>query len=860
MNGEVYRIEIPVEVQDRTDPGLRRAQTGVNALEQGVSRFERTSERAQRRLERMNRTRVRTILEAVDRVSPVISRIGGAARSLARSPFRITLKAVDMATAPMRSIFRFATSLRGIMTGLVAGVAANKLVAGPVALADALTSAEIGFETMLKSADKAKAMIADIKEFAIKTPFETMDIIDQTQRMMAMGWQAKDVLKDMELIGNAAAATGKGSEGMQRIVLALGQIKMKGKVSAEEINQLAEAGVRAREYIAKGLGVTVPKAIAMMEDGLVDANKAVTMILNGMGEFNGMMDKTASRTVGGLFSQIKDLLTVSFTEKWGSGLQKGAISGFAKLNGWLTKNRTSLTKFGEALGEIGSQLSFGIVNQFTNLATRAASAFDELERAEQAQGAMSDLGEKMSLIAKAKFLWNKIIVEPFDEWWMGGGKAATMKKSEEIGRTLGGGIGGFLAGALGLAADMPKGLEGSPFMEAGMTAGKSFFDAFWDAFDAEKLAQKAADAFKGLAGDAGKTLPGGDKATGSSWISTAILAAIGMKGGKGALKLLKGGKGAMNLFRGARGATTAATTAATVAETGTGVARAAEGASTVARTRAGSGIVDSVKGFFGRLRPQRAPNINSTLSTPAGADFWQNANLNAVNRRSDIVGMANSGRLSRFNELTSAFGSPRTSLLGRGASALTRGSKLLKGVPVLGALGAGASIAMAEDKKRETVAQVSGGLGGWGGAAAGGAAGAALGSVVPILGTAIGGAIGAAIGGLGGYFGGDALGRGVYDSVTKPGVKTNNQYGHGMPYNPVTTYPQGKNPNMVQTPQQTITVSVNANPQFTIQATTSADEVMKVIRGNMGALTDEIADQISKGLVKTFGNMPMKAV
>ena len=72
--------------------------------------------------------------------------------------------------------------------------------------------------------------------------------------MIAMGWNAEDIIKDMETIGDAAAATGKGDEGLGRIILALSQIKSKGKLSTEELNQLAEAGISAKRYLAEGLG------------------------------------------------------------------------------------------------------------------------------------------------------------------------------------------------------------------------------------------------------------------------------------------------------------------------------------------------------------------------------------------------------------------------------------------------------------------------------------------------------------------------------------------------------------------------------------------------------------------------------
>ena len=170
---------------------------------------------------------------------------------------------------------------------------------------------------MLGSAKAAQKMMSDIQNFAIKTPFNTSDVISNTQLMMAYGFKAQDVIKDMQIIGDQVAATGRGSDGLQAIALALGQMQAHGKVDAQDMNQLTSVGVKGWDYLAQALGKTKAEVMDMSEKGLIPADQGVQAILKGMQEFNGMMEKTASNTATGLLSQLKDTFDIKIFTRWG---------------------------------------------------------------------------------------------------------------------------------------------------------------------------------------------------------------------------------------------------------------------------------------------------------------------------------------------------------------------------------------------------------------------------------------------------------------------------------------------------------------------------------------------------------------
>lgn len=169
--------------------------------------------------------------------------------------------------------------------------------------------AEIAFTTMLGSGNAAQAMLDDLQAFAAKTPFEFPELVTASQRMLAMGFTSQQVLPTLTAIGDAVAAMGGGSEMIDRVTRALGQMQAKGKVSAEEMLQLTEAGIPAWQNLADKIGVTVPEAMKKVEQGAVSARVGIDAQIEGINRsFGGMMEKQ-SETFAGMLSNLKDTFT-----------------------------------------------------------------------------------------------------------------------------------------------------------------------------------------------------------------------------------------------------------------------------------------------------------------------------------------------------------------------------------------------------------------------------------------------------------------------------------------------------------------------------------------------------------------------
>lgn len=201
--------------------------------------------------------------------------------------------------------------LAGIGKGLVMG-GTGMLAASSAALGIGLNylagmqSAETGLNTLTGSADKTKSIMKDLQTFAIKTPFDFPGMLAGERRLMGMGFAADEATGMLKSTADAVAATGGGQAELDGVITALGQIKAKGKISAEEMNQLAERGIPAWALLSKELGKTPAQLMKMASDGKLLAKDALPALQKGFETtFGGSAAKQAD-TFSGRLANMKE--------------------------------------------------------------------------------------------------------------------------------------------------------------------------------------------------------------------------------------------------------------------------------------------------------------------------------------------------------------------------------------------------------------------------------------------------------------------------------------------------------------------------------------------------------------------------
>lgn len=441
-------IDVTARFDDQLSAGAKKADDALERLEDqakktqaavkksGKTKFDPqvSTSKVDKLMQKLNRfaskakSGVVVTVKALDKATATLNKVNSVGAKIAGKTFTATVKIADYATRPIRGILSALTSVQALIAGVATGAAVNYGAIKPIQQFDQYKQAQLAFSKQLGSDAAAQKFMNQIDAFNLQTPFNSTQIIGSAKQMLNMGWDASNVLSDLGTIGDWAAATGTYEEGIHSVIRALGQMQLKGRVYAEELQQMNEAGVAAQKYIADYLGVSEGKMLEMVEAGEVGVDQALTGIMTGMKEFDGIANEFANETVGGMLGQIGDALSSSVVRDWGKGLSEGLRPGLEYFQDLLGENQTELDQFGNALKDFGKDVATGFSNSVIGIS-------------EKLRGIITDIDFQNATIGgKINILWDEMIAQPFSEWWDSSGKQMVVDAGKNFAGWLGDGI------------------------------------------------------------------------------------------------------------------------------------------------------------------------------------------------------------------------------------------------------------------------------------------------------------------------------------------------------------------------------------------------------------------------------------
>ncbi|HUY31860.1 MAG TPA: tape measure protein, partial [Pirellulales bacterium] len=210
-----------------------------------------------------------------------------------------------------------------------------------VQLAADFEQAEIQFETLYKSQQKSKVLMAELKGFAAATPFETTDLRDAAVRLAAFGVAAEQQLPTMRMLGDLSL----GNAGkLMQLAETYGKARIQGRAYTRDVNEFVTAGVGLWNALAKSQGVSNERIHAMVEEGRIkfpEIQRALLSLTEGSGAFAGGLEKQ-SQSLTGLWSTAKDNTVLSLAEIGESLVKeldlKGVTKDLIKFTGHIQKD------------------------------------------------------------------------------------------------------------------------------------------------------------------------------------------------------------------------------------------------------------------------------------------------------------------------------------------------------------------------------------------------------------------------------------------------------------------------------------------------------------------------------------------
>jgi tape measure domain-containing protein len=158
----------------------------------------------------------------------------------------------------------------------------------------------IAFTTFLGSAEKGKALIQELRQIAVETPFTPEEILQSSRILLGYGIQAKDVTDQIRQLGDIAAGTGAP---LERLSVAFGQITAAGRLYGQDLLQLINAGFNPLLEISQVTGKSIGQLKEEMADGAISVDivrEAFKRATSEGGRFFGLTQALADSTTGQL--------------------------------------------------------------------------------------------------------------------------------------------------------------------------------------------------------------------------------------------------------------------------------------------------------------------------------------------------------------------------------------------------------------------------------------------------------------------------------------------------------------------------------------------------------------------------------
>lgn len=213
-----------------------------------------------------------------------------------------------------------------------------------------LESYQMNFTTLLGSAAEAQNLVDQLSAMARKTPFNTNDLADAAQMLLTVGYSADEIMPTLEMLGDVSLGD---TEKMSRMAIAMSQISSAGKLNAEDLNQLIDAGFNPLLEISEMTGKSMNELKEEMADGAISADmvtEAFEHATSEGGKFYNAINNAGDTTAGKLANLQESIegLLGKLTEGLIPAIQP-IVDLLADIVGWLTEHETVAAALGAVL-------------------------------------------------------------------------------------------------------------------------------------------------------------------------------------------------------------------------------------------------------------------------------------------------------------------------------------------------------------------------------------------------------------------------------------------------------------------------------------------------------------------------------
>lgn len=384
------------DAADKVKSSTDQMSTSAKKANDEVTKFDRSAQKTQKSLLSWAKEKYSVLLEAKDKISPILSTIKGGLTSFGRKTWSVTMKAVDLATAPIRGVINLLKNPI-LQVGAVLGVS--------IGLKDTIDTYK-DFEAAMSQVKAVSGatgsefdkLTAKAKEMGATTKFTATQSAAEAFNYMAMaGWDSQQMLDGIEGILNLAAASGEDLGTTSDIVTdALTAFGLKASDAAHFSDVLAQSAASANTNVSmmgESFKYVAPIAGAM-KYSVEDTSLALGLMANA--SVKGSMAGTSLKTALANMAAPTDKMATAM-KKYGISLTD-SNGNMKTLKGVLDNLRSSLGGLSETEKTAAASTIFGKEAMSGMLAIINATESDYNKLAESinnADGAASKMSDTM---------------------------------------------------------------------------------------------------------------------------------------------------------------------------------------------------------------------------------------------------------------------------------------------------------------------------------------------------------------------------------------------------------------------------------------------------------------------------------
>lgn len=212
--------------------------------------------------------------------------------------------------APLTTMARF-TGIATIGTAIV-GIG----VAGARTAVD-IQKSQAALTGLYGSGQMANDMLTRLRGLAASSPIEYTAFARGAESLAYMGYSGDTAYTVLQRVNTALVASGKGAESMDQVNYAMLEMVNTGKVYAEQLTQMSQAGLPVWSMLADYMHTTIADVRDQVTQGKLSIDTVMQAIQAGGGETFQRMEAAAeqsSRTLSAVWARTKDNVALAFAD------------------------------------------------------------------------------------------------------------------------------------------------------------------------------------------------------------------------------------------------------------------------------------------------------------------------------------------------------------------------------------------------------------------------------------------------------------------------------------------------------------------------------------------------------------------